>query len=455
MPRKKKGPSFVVTAEEPSAAEARAADQPNQQTEDQLVAAGADEGQKAPKARITRWNPTMRDYATLDHVPAANVDEAWIKEEYGGGKYRVYFWGTKEDGNYGYLAKQGKEYLIDDSIPFKGSRAAREPLSGPVRNADGTIAGESNNMSKLMDMGLLQIFKTMQDASQSQIAMQRDHSTAMMAMMKQLAEPREGALTAIVPLLGALTPLLAPLLEGVLKRKDPMDQAREIAALVKETNPGPREGVAGTLAGLRELLELKDLLGGGSPERDPEEKWFSLIEKIAPGAIDLIRTQAELSKVSASPAGAGVPVAERMATPPARPAIAGAPASPGAPAPVVDPSPVAPVAPLIQDEWTPLTPYVSQIAALAAQEKDPYGVVQMVTLLGSAPMVAAVRDMCQRDDVASLLANRFPELKAYEAWLEDLMFEFHDEFFPPSPEELARREAEDAAAESEPEEPGE
>lgn len=404
---------FVVTPT-PAALDVAPGDAPDEQTTDQL-AAGADEGQKAPRARVTRWNENMRVYATLDHVPATNLDESWIRDEYGGGKYLVYFWGTRKDGTYGYLTKQGKEFIIDDSIPFKGALRGR-PLSGPVRDAP---KGEGRGtVGDIMDMGIMQLFKGMQDNSAAQAQMARDHSAAMMAMLERIAAPRESGIAALLPL---LTPLLSPLLAGLLNRKDPIEAAREIAALMKgDTN------TAGTLRDMigafRELGEVREMLGplGGAQPPDEEGRWFGLIEKLVPGAMQLLQQES---------ARTGQPVtAIARALPAGSPATpAGVPAVPVRPV-TLPPAPMTPTAAV--DEWTPLEPYVSQLVAMAAQNKSAFGVAQTIVTIAPPAMIAAIRELVARDDAVQTLVNRFPTLGQYPAWLAGLVGELYAELLP-------------------------
>lgn len=407
--RTAKPAAFTVTAAPAEPGTDEPAGGPDAQTTDTL-AATAGEGQKAPRARIVRWNENMRSFATIDLVTAEVVDEAWIREEYGGGKYRVYYWGTRNDGTYGYLEKIAKEFIIDDSIPFKGAPHKRA-ANGAVHNPDGSVVGAPAG-STLMDMGMLQLFKTMQDNSTLMMQQARDHSAAQTAMLERLAAPRDNGL---VPLLAALTPLLTPLVAGLVQRKDPMDTARELAALMKP-DAGERGTVKETIGAFRELMEVRDLLNpnGGGDGEGGEGRWFSLLEKVIPGALDVLKTEA---------AKRGVPLA-RVGAPAVPPAIAAPPAPPVVAVP--DPSPAeAPVS----DEWSALEPYVARLAQMAANNKAPFGVMQTIVTIAPAPMVAAIRELVARDDAVPMLTHRFPALQPYTAWTAQLVEEFRNEFF--------------------------
>ena len=410
-PKKVGAQAFTVTTGSP---ENENGDAPDAQTSDAL-GASAGEGQKAPRARIMRWNENMRAYATLDHVSAEAVDEQWIQQEYGGGKYRVYYWGTMKNGEYGYLEKQGKEFIIDDSVPFRGALKHRA-AAAPVQNPDGTVANGDGRAS-LMDMGMLQIFKTMQDNSALMMSQSRDNSAALAAMLERIASPRDNGMVAM---LTVLTPLLTPLLTGLIGRKDPVELATQIAALSRNEKSG--------LGSLHDLIELKDtlaLLGGGNDDNG-DGAWMRIAEKTFPGVIEILKQESAktgkpLIQLATQPAPA------RIAAPPTAPSPgstsppAGSASSAGTPSPSAE-TPV-------QDEWTGLEPHMQTLANFAQQNRDPYGVMQTIRTLAPPQMLAAVRELVARDDGLDVLLARFPILQPYRAWTSQLLDEFYTEFF--------------------------
>lgn len=397
-------------------------DGPDAQTVDALNA-NPDDGQKQPRARVTRWNEGMRTYATLDTVSAEVIDEEWIQKEYGGGKYRVYFWGTMKNGTYGYLPGAGKEFVIDDSVPFKGALKHRA-ATGPVHNSDGTPAGAPAAGASLVDMGMLQLFTTMQENSRMSAAMQADHSKAMMAMMQQMvAQPRGNGM---VEILGVLGPLLAPLLTGVVNRKDPVELATQIAALSRSEKSG--------IGSLHELIELKDTLAilGGNGGDSEEGGWMRILEKVVPGAIDILKNESAKS---------GTPLIQLARTPATRitaPATATLPAStsrPPASASSVDAPSPSPADMPAADEWTPLEPYVAQLAHFAQINKPPFQVMNMVLTLAPEAMIGSVRELVSHEEALEFLVGRFPVLANYRDWTGELLDEFYNHFHPDEEED--------------------
>lgn len=390
-------------------------DGPDAQTTDAL-STSAGEGQKSPRARITRWNEGMRQYATLDHVSAEAVDEQWVQNEYGGGKYRVYFWGTMRDGSYGYLPGAGKEFVIDDSIPFKGALKHRA-ATGPVHNADGTPAGNPAPGASLVDMGMLQLFTTMQENSRMAAAMQADHSKAMMAMMQQMVQPRGGNIAETIV---ALSPLLGPVLAGLLNRKDPVELATQIAALSKSEKSG--------LGNLHELIELKDALAVLGGNGDSEEGgWMRIFEKVLPGAVEILKNESQktgrpMTELARQPAPARIAAPAAAPLPPSTLTAPGA-SSAGVPSASSEPQPVT-------DEWTGLEPHMNTLANFAANAKDPYDVVKMVKVIAPAQVWAAIRELVSQDNATEILIARFPVLAPYRSWTDDLLGAFHEEIYP-------------------------
>lgn len=413
MGRPKRVPAaagITVTATPPETTDASA---PDPQTQDQLDAIEG-QGTKEAKARITRWNESLGQYATLDYVPVANVEESWIKDEYGGGKYKVYFLGPRADGTYGYLKGQVKDYVIDPSIPFRGAQRKRP---GDAPEAAVIPAGSS-----LMDMGALQIFKTMQDNSVMVMTMMRDNSTAQAAMLERLAAPREGPLEKLLPL---LVPVVTAFIQAQGQKKEPLEMVREFAQIMKSNDSGG--GVREAMGIMRDMMEMREMLGtgtGGDGDGDPP--WWRLLEKVVPGAIEVI-------KMEAAKRGTTVDQLARTAAParaiPAPAPVVGAPA-----VPVPVPEPAAPAAPApestaVADEWTPLEPYIQQLVGFAQRNTEPYDMMKTIKTLAPRPLLAALRELVVREDALPFLMQRFPALQPHQAWTDQLLDEFHADFF--------------------------
>jgi hypothetical protein len=409
---KKTGTGFTVT---PTPVEAADAGVPTEQANDVLEEL-EDEGQRPTEGRIYRFDPTTRKIAQLDTVDASVIDGTYLRDNYGGGDYSVYFWGPKKDGSWGYLKGEGKRYRIDSSIPFKG--APRDRAINAAAATNGHIAPPAQ--STIVDLAMVQLLNGFQEQAKSSALMSRDHSTAMMAMMERLASPRDSGLEKI---LAAIVPIAGPLIAGLMARKDPVELATQIAALSRNEKSG--------LGSVHELLELKDalaLLGGGNSDGDGEAGWMRILEKVIPGAVEILKHESEktgtpLLQLARKPAAARTPA---LGTGPLPAPISPSPASASsAEAPSPSPAP----APMIQDEWTGLEPHMVTLAAFAAQNKEPYAVVQTVKTLAPGKVLAAIRELVAREDAVSTLLARFPVLQPHAAWTAQLLEEFYAEFF--------------------------
>lgn len=386
--------------------------EPNDQTADELARVG-DEGQKQPKARIDRYDPAQRAYATLEYVAANEVDGEFIQENYGGGKYMVYFWGTRGDGTYGYLKGKGKEFVIDSSIPFKG--AGRR---GAVHNADGTVALPApTNAERLMDMGLLQIFKGMQDQSAAMAQQNRDHSMAMLTVLEKIAAPRDSGLPAM---LTALVPLLTPVLQGLVNRKDPVEIATQIAAL---REPAQK---AGNLGELEAMFELADRIARMRNPGDEEPSLAGVAKDNLPRILDLGARLLERRGTAAPDATAqheAAPAAPRV------PVAAHNPPLPATTAPAASPPPSAAEPSTPADEWTPVEPYVPYLVEFAVTDTDPADAVTTIITISPPQLIGMIRRLVKQEHPADVLTKRFPILAPHRAWVTELLNEFHAEFF--------------------------
>lgn len=426
MARPRRAPSaFTITPAE--GGEPQSDQSPTDQADDVLQDL-EDEGQRPTEGRIHRLDPATRKLALLDTVDASVIDESYLRENYGGGEYAVYFWGPKKGGGWGYLKGAGKRFRIDSSIPFKGAPRDRAtaPLSAPVQ---GSGAG-GGGMGGIMEMGFMQLLKGMQDTSNMQAAMARDHSTAMMAMMERLSAPRDSGM-------GELKDIIRPLLENAINKSDPIETA---ARLIQAMKP-EQSSHSGGLSALREFMEIKELIGGGNDNGDGGEgRWFSLAEKVIPGALDVIKGEAAKMAAANPPRALPPrPTGPRISNVPPNPRLNGSP-PPAPPIFATTPTPMNPSdtaitseSPPVADDWEQLRPYVGYLVNFAAAGKDTFDTMTTIKTLAPPAMLEGVRALVESADDygAALLCGRFPELQPYAEWVgglvEDFYFDFHPE----------------------------
>lgn len=203
-------------------------------------------------ARLYRIDPGTGREGYLGSVDAKAFNVDFVRENYGGGDYRVEFRGPTGKGRVkGY--KGGDSFTIDKAIPRK---YPREP------NAEnGTAAPAMPSGSGMMDQLVMTTFMTM---LQNMAAQQREHSTGMTALMTKLAAPQERD--------PVITLLLTKMLE---KSADPIEQAARIAEINAK---GAARGTTSEVLATIELVEKIKALGGGEGG-GRDEHWVAAIAR--------------------------------------------------------------------------------------------------------------------------------------------------------------------------------
>lgn len=375
---------------------------------------------RLPVAKLYRVDPETRKEYLFDEVAPGVVNESFLLKQYGGGTFVVSYWGPTDKykgKKWGYLRREMIE--LDPSVPFRPPTRG-EPKTGRVYNQDGTEAG-AGGFEEIRQTALLGMLRQMQDASALTARQAADHGAAMLAMVERMAQqPRGPDILAVVT---ALAPIVTPMITGLMSRKDPMEMARQIAELMKSGGAAPQSSVDQ----VKQFLELRNLLKGDDDGgRGDGESWESMGPKLIANAMELLK--AESAKTPAPPpARVAARTTPLMATPvhgvsgplPTPSVAVGADGSGGS-------SGEAPVS----DQWTALEPYVGRLAQFAAQGKDPFSVVKMVTVMASPQTLGMIRELVARDDAAAALCERFPALAPYQAWTNDLVEYFYSEFHP-------------------------
>ena len=213
----------------------------------------------------------------------------------------------------------------------------------------------------------------------------------------------------------------------MVNKKDPVEIATTLMATLR-----PETGKS-ALSSLHEALEIKDMLGafGAAPENE-EAGWMRLLEKVVPGAIEILKNESmktgqPITTLARQPAVARI-AAPSTATSPVSTSPAPASASSVA-APSSSPE-IVPVA----DEWTALEPYVANLVHFAAINKPPFQVMNMILTLAPDAMIGGIRELTARDDAPEFLMARFPQLRAYADLTTELLEDFYEYFHPEADE---------------------
>jgi hypothetical protein len=415
---------MALAAEE--AVDAGEDDMPRTASGERLTDAAADqigsrlnESTREARCTIKRLNEHDGKFATLDVVDASLVTEEWIQKTYGGGKYRVLTNGPTANGRWGYVRMDS--YEIDLSVPFRGSMTGRAKPT--VHNADGSVvgsAGADNDMAMLMKTQIVELVQSSADLRQRDRESSTTMQTMMMSMMsesaKQSREFMQLMLTmmgskptgpSLTELLGAITPLVAPLLGS---RKDPIEVATQLMALTGGNRSGGSP-LSEVLAAVKELRETADLFG--PQEREEDSSLLGTITRMAPQLLTMLTAQQQRELAAA-------PVAVPTATATLQP----------------NPPVFAPVATASTEDGTMglvtamLKPYAGMLVERAMADDDPFDLGHSLAVMIPVAMRDAVAAFIEQESAAAELIAAIPELSPYPAWVGEFINGIRERFNP-------------------------
>ena len=355
--------------------------------------------QRQPEIRLSRKNPRTQSYGLIFRGPPELVTPTWVQENIGGGEYKSELYGIRSDGKFGFVQGGLEMFEVDESIQFRGAPTAVIPQAHAAPVAAPTVG----SFDKMMEMGVLQLFKGMQEQSAEASRQSREHSMAMMTMLERIAKPADN---------GTNT-LLAAILPALLAKKDPTEIAAELVKL-----SGPKNDMVQTFGMMKEMMETMEFMRGGAGNGEESgHRWFTLAEKTLPGLVDIIKSEA---------AKRGVTPLELARTPNRAAAVVAAiPPDPTPRAsfasPTLPPEPVA----VPTDEWTPLEGAMQQLHGFAG--RDPRHIAGMALALATDVQKAELRDKLERDNITEQIVTRFPEFGNVRSWLEDVVYELQVE----------------------------
>lgn len=312
-------------------------------------------------------------------APAAMTEERIAKA--GPGKYVVVFWGALGDGT------NRKGYRGQRSVTIAEGFGA---VSGPVSNPDGSPATPPapsglSTLDAVMQSQLLGFFEM--------TGKQRQIETALIERL--VNQPTKGNVDWGV-LFAAVSPIILALINNMASRKDPLDQAREIARLsVEERGPtgNPVEQLRSMLALMKEIQTGKSANGDGDDNDGETPAYLRVFEKVG---VPLLERLLQPSGQSASPATAVV-IPERESTPVLPPESANVP-------------------PIL----TLLRQHIPALVRFAEQDRDPTWVAE--TLLYEVPkgMHALVAQELNTDMFLMQITTAFPELRPFMTWVDEV-----------------------------------
>lgn len=382
-PRKATAPRVIVVEPEASSESETEGRSEQEVAADAVIEETAAANPKAPEATIYRKDAETGQEKWVAKVASSIVSHEWIAKKFGGGEYRVQHRKPNATGKLVYGAQE--TYMIDPAV-----QPERPTLGGDGVTATGA-PGERREM--IMDAALMGLIQQM-----------GNNNTAALEMMRSMNQQpqRETKPLDIVGIITAVSSLVAAIAPFFERKKDAMETAREIAELATKNTGGGGGGVKEMIGGLKELLEVKELLGGGGgDDRGPGER---LLEAALPKFMELADHYAQRTAAPAQPP-AQLPAVQRPAA---------------LPAGAQPPSEASPV-------WASyVARQVPRWVKLAEMDKNPslYAELEVDNL---PPMfLGMLKTFLKRDDAIDLVLQAFPALAQYEEWSREFFAEIID-----------------------------
>lgn len=299
---------------------------------------------------------------------------AYVKEHYGGGEYRFDIRGPIGKGRArGY--KGGDSFTIDRAIPPK---YPHEPEPEEPARPAGTGAPGAPNGSSVADSlqsAMVTLVLDLVRAGQESAKLQNELLSA------QIAQLREG-------------------MGSRREERDPIETFKAMAEIMR-----PAAQAASPLGQLKELLEIRDLLGGG--EKEPPSA-LGIVAELAPQLLGTINKALDgRQPAPARPTATvhnpdGKPVAEVPGpVPPAQPAQ---PAAASEGAAVLQ----------LLGRWVP------RLAQWAEQDRAPEWVAETLLYEVPAGYHGALKAAIEPEDAVNQIVAGFPVIAPFADWLAEV-----------------------------------
>lgn len=212
------------------------------------------------EARIFRRHPaTGNRESHLDTVDAELITADFLKDNYGGGSYRIQFIGPMK----GKAGKPGRgivrtaRFDIDASIPptHPRARAQQQDSLGP---------GPSQGSTQL-DMAVVSMLATMMQQMQAGANQQAQAQQSLVAMQMQMMKDHSAMLQAQLTALADKKP-----------DRDPLELVERITSLIK---PEPSRTIKDELETLQMLREL-------TGDSTNETSWLDVVKEVGPSLLN-------------------------------------------------------------------------------------------------------------------------------------------------------------------------
>jgi hypothetical protein len=262
-----------------------------------------------------------------------------------------------------------------------------------------TSAPAPNNPPDIISAGILQLFHAAQAQQQMMVQMfsqaQKSQEILLQAILR---DDKKLDVTALVT---AIAPVVQRFLEQPREQRDPLEMLKAVGEIVRQ-NSGRQSDMADTIAALKELLEVKDMLAPSEPSDPLVSSLPKLVEVIAE---EQRRRQVAPSVAAGTVSAASVTGEETMKSVPL---------------------------------WLRVLKSEGHRMIKAAQQgRDPGLMAEVAWEFAPEMLKAGLRDFFAQDveTVVNQLVQALPALASYRDWVTEFAEVAHELVQPDSPEQ--------------------
>lgn len=226
---------------------------------------------------LKRRNPRTQQFEFVSRITPEQTQEEFVQEKFGGGDYFFQERIRTTEGKFIFGRSRSIKILGEPKAVVLAPAEAPAGVADAERLMSAGKPTTGGNIQNLMEMGILQIFESMQNASKMQMMM--------FTKMLEAGKPQQN------------DRLMELLLQIVLDKKsggdssaETMRLAKEIAELAAPKGGGDRRSVSDVIAEMRELKDAAGILGIGEGGEEADS-WLGVAKQFAPVIADALKGQ--------------------------------------------------------------------------------------------------------------------------------------------------------------------
>ncbi len=373
---------------------------------------------------VHRRDDITKDWVFHGKLSPGEATEEVLATLFGGGTYRCQEKQRDESGAWR-IGRTRTVKLTGGYKPPVGHLPGAEP-----KKDDSTVvapvAPVQQGVPDIISAGILQLFQAAQAQQQMMTQMftqsQQAQNTMLQAVLKGGDSKNE-----LTEILKAAVPLVTAYLAQPKQERDPLDMLKAVGEIVRSNQGKQSDSVSDTIAAMRDLLEMKDMLSPGNDRGDP------LMDSVPKLVEVLAEEQAARRRASSEPKKPWVaPKVEKI------------------------PSGETPVTPLGQPMYVRiLRSEGKRLIAAAKDNRDPELVADVALEFAPDAIKPALVEFFGMEDCGDKIVTTLPELVPYREWVNAFVVAAREIIFgeeeggEPAPEATAETGEEPHVGESE------